>query len=168
MHTLTHIAVVAPVFWTGGIFATVFAYQLGWLPMVGGSWWQQLILPTITLAIPLTGMMTQMLTDSVANHNEAAFVISVRARGSSEKWLLRNHLFRHAGANLVTFTAYLFGSLLGGAVIVQTLFARAGLGRVALDAVLGRDLPVIMGMIVLLTAVYILLSMLVEFVIGVI
>lgn len=168
VNTLSHLAVVSPVFWTGGIFAAIFSYQLGWFPIAGGNWWQQLILPTITLAIPLTGMMLQMLSDSLTDHNNAAFVLSVRARGASEKWLTRNHLLRHAGANLVTFTAYLFGSLLGGAVIVETLFSRAGLGRVALDAVLGRDLPVIMGMIVLLTAVYILLSALVEIIIRLI
>ncbi len=161
-HTFSHLAVVAPVFWTGGIFASIFSHQFGWFPIAGGAWWQQLVLPTVTLALPLAGMMTQMLFDSLSDHKPAAFVLSVRARGASEKWLINNHLLRHAGANLVTFSAYLFGSLLGGAVIVETLFSRAGLGRVAVDAVLGRDLPVIMGMIVILTAVYILISALVE------
>ncbi|WP_035832710.1 ABC transporter permease [Jonesia quinghaiensis] len=142
------LAVSAPVFWTALVLASVFSYQLGWFPIVGGTAAQRVILPAIALALPVAGVLAQVLRHGMDQAESQPFAVTAMARGASHRRLTSHHLMRHGFASTLTLSGFLFGSLLGGAVIVETVFARPGIGRVALGAITNRDLPVVMGVVV--------------------
>lgn len=152
----------SPVFWIGLILLTVFAFGLGWFPVSGARNPATVVLPAITLALPVAALLSQVLRDGLAQAERMPFAETVRARGASPSWFTLRHGLRHGAANAVTLAAYLTGSVLGGAVLVETVFARAGLGRVTLSAIGNRDLPVITGIILLSALVFVAVNILVE------
>ena len=156
------LAVSAPVFWTSLILASVFSSHLGWFPIVGGTDAQRLILPAVALALPLAGVMAQILRTGLDTAATQPFALTALARGASPHHLTRHHLMRHGFAATLTITGYIVGTLIGGAVIVETIFARGGIGRVTLDAISGRDLPVIMGVVILSGVAFIAINTMVD------
>lgn len=156
------VAVSAPVFWTALILAAVFSYQLGWFPVLGGSPASRLVLPSLAMALPIAGTLGQVLRAGLDSAESEPFVFTARARGLSALAVTWRHSLRHAGIGTLTLTGYLFGSLLGGAVLVETIFARQGLGRITLDAILGRDLPLVMGVVVFSGVVFIAINAVVD------
>lgn len=156
------VAVSAPVFWSALILSAVFSYRLGWFPVIGGTELQRLILPAVTISIPIAGVLGQILRQGLDGAEREPFTLTARARGRSTFGVTRHHTLRHASTGTLTLTGYLFGSLLGGAVLVETVFARPGIGRTTLDAILGRDLPVVMGVVIFSGIIFIVLNALVD------
>lgn len=156
------VAVSAPVFWTSLILAAVFSYRLGWFPIIGGSEFSTLVLPAVAIALPIAGTLGQVLRQGLDTADAEPFVLTARARGLSRFGVTTRHSLRHAGTGTLTLAGYLFGSILGGAVLIETVFARAGLGRTTLDAILGRDLPVVMGVVILSGVAFIIINLLVD------
>lgn len=152
----------SPVFWIGLILLSVFAFGLGWFPVSGARNPATIVLPAITLALPVAALLSQVLRDGLAQAERMPFAETVRARGASPSWFTLRHGLRHGASNAVTLAAYLTGSVLGGAVLVETVFARAGLGRVTLAAISNRDLPVITGIILLSAIVFVIVNLVVE------
>nr|WP_236571218.1 ABC transporter permease [Microbacterium hydrocarbonoxydans] len=152
----------SPVFWIGLVLLSVFAFGLGWFPVSGARNPATIVLPAITLALPVAALLSQVLRDGLAQAERMPFAETVRARGAGESWFTLRHGLRHGGANAITLAAYLTGSVLGGAVLVETVFARAGLGRVTLAAIANRDLPVITGIILLSALVFVAVNLVVE------
>ncbi len=158
------VAVSSPTFWIGLVLIGVFGFGLGWFPVVATAGFGALVLPAVTLAIPVAGILSQVLRQGLDDAAALPFVDTVRARGASQTRLVLRHTLRHAAANSVTLTGYIVGSLLGGSVLVETVFARPGLGRVALNAIVNRDVPVVLGIIVLAAVSFSLVNLLVDFV----
>ncbi|RJT85753.1 ABC transporter permease [Cryobacterium melibiosiphilum] len=158
------VAVSAPTFWIGLVLITVFGFGLGWFPVVASGGFGALVLPAITLAIPTAGILGQVLRQGLDAAAILPFVDTVRARGASHTRLVLRHTLRHAAANSVTLTGYIAGSLLGGSVLVETVFARPGLGRVALNAITDRDIPVVLGIIVLAAVLFSVINLIVDLV----
>lgn len=154
----------SPVFWIGLVLLAVFAFGLGWFPVSGSDNPATLVLPAVTLALPLAALLGQVLRDGIAQAERQPFAETVRARGAGPAWLTLRHSLRHSAAGALTLAAYLTGSLLGGAVLVETVFARPGLGRVALAAITDRDLPVVTGVILFSALVFVIVSSIVELV----
>lgn len=152
----------SPVFWIGLVLLSVFAFGLGWFPVSGARNPATLVLPAITLALPVAALLSQVLRDGLAQAERMPFAETVRARGAGPTWFTLRHGLRHGAAGAITLAAYLTGSVLGGAVLVETVFARPGLGRVALAAISDRDLPVITGIILLSAAVFVVVNVAVE------
>ena len=148
------IVLSAPVFWIGLLLLTVFAFGLGWFPVSGSRGAASLVLPALTLALPCAALIGQLVRDGVEEAEQQPFAFTVRARGAGDLRLLTHHTLRHGSIGAVTMAGYLIGSLLGGAVLVETVFARQGVGRVALTAIINRDLPVIAGVIVLSALIF--------------
>ena len=151
----------SPVFWIGLVLLTVFSFTLGWFP-VSGRGFAALVLPAVTLALPVAALLGQVLRDGLEEAERQPFALSVRARGASQSRLLLRHTLRHGSTGALTLAGYLVGSLLGGTVLVETVFARAGIGRVTLAAIQGRDLPVVMAVIMLSAVVFVVVHLLVE------
>lgn len=158
------IVLSSPVFWIGILLLAVFAFGLGWFPVAGTRNPATIVLPALTLALPVAALVGQVLRDGVDDAERQPFAESARARGAGPSRLLLHHSLRHGAANALTLTAYLVGSLLGGAVLVETVFARPGLGRVTLTAIVDRDLPVVAGVIMLSALVFVIVNVLVELV----
>jgi peptide/nickel transport system permease protein len=150
----------SPVFWIGLVLLSVFAFGLGWFPVSGARNPATIVLPAITLALPVAALLSQVLRDGLVQAERMPFAETVRARGASASWFT----LRHGAASAVTLAAYLTGSVLGGAVLVETVFARPGLGRVTLAAISDRDLPVITGIILLSALVFVVINLIVELV----
>lgn len=154
----------SPVFWIGLVLLSVFAFGLGWFPVSGARNPATIVLPAITLALPVAALLSQVLRDGLVQAERMPFAETVRARGASPSWFTTRHGLRHGAASAVTLAAYLTGSVLGGAVLVETVFARPGLGRVTLAAISDRDLPVITGIILLSALVFVVINLIVELV----
>ena len=152
----------SPVFWIGLILLSVFAFGLGWFPVSGARNPATIVLPAITLALPVAALLSQVLRDGLVQAERMPFAETVRARGAGPTWFTLRHGLRHGAASAVTLAAYLTGSVLGGAVLVETVFARAGLGRVTLAAITNRDLPVITGIILLSAIVFVTVNLVIE------
>lgn len=157
----------SPVFWTGLVLLSVFSFQLGWFPVSGARDATALVLPAVTLALPVAALLSQVLRDGVESAEREPFLTTVRARGATPLRESVHHTLRHASVGGVTLAAYLVGSLLGGAVLVETVFARPGIGRVTLTAITDRDLPVITGVILLSALVFVIVNTVVDLVVPV-
>ena len=160
--TVELVVLSSPVFWIGLVLLSVFAFGLGWFPVSGSRNPATLVLPAVTLALPVAALLGQVLRDGIESAERAPFALTVRARGASQARLTARHTLRHGAAGALTLTAYLVGSLLGGAVLVETVFARPGIGRVALAAITNRDLPVVSGVILLSAAAFVLVNIVVD------
>ncbi len=154
--------VSSPTFWIGLVLLAVFSFQLQWFPVTATAGFASLVLPALTLALPVAGIISQVLRQGLDAAEAQPFSTTARARGLSRAGLVLRHSLRHAAADSLTLTGYLVGSLLGGAVLVETVFARQGLGGVAIRAILGRDVPVVLGIIVYAAIVFALLNLIVD------
>ncbi|MGO2683178.1 ABC transporter permease [Microbacterium sp.] len=156
------IVLSSPVFWIGILLLSVFAFGLGWFPVSGSRNPATIVLPAITLALPVAALLGQVLRDGIEAAERQPFATTVRARGAGQVRLTAHHTLRHGAAGALTLTAYLVGSLLGGAVLVETVFARPGIGRVTLAAITDRDLPVITGIILFSALMFVVVNVIVE------
>jgi peptide/nickel transport system permease protein len=156
------VLVSSPTFWIGLVLISVFAFGLRWFPLAAGAGLPALILPALTLALPISGIISQVLRQSLESSAVQPYVLSARARGVGSVRLVTHHTLRHAAADGITLTGYILGTLLGGAVLVETVFGRPGIGRVALRAIIDRDLPVVLGIIVLAAALFAIINLLVD------
>ena len=152
----------SPVFWIGLLLLSVFAFGLGWFPVSGARNPATIVLPAVTLALPVAALLSQVLRDGLVQAERMPFADTVRARGAGGSWFTLRHGLRHGAANAMTLAAYLTGSVLGGAVLVETVFARSGLGRVTLAAISNRDLPVITGVILFSAIAFVVVNLVVE------
>nr|WP_282947791.1 ABC transporter permease [Cellulomonas endometrii] len=157
------VAAVVPHFWLGAVLIVVFSSTLGWFPATSsGTDPAGLVLPTLTLAVPVAGFLGQVMRDSLEEAAAAPFATSARARGASPTRVLWRHTLRHGVLPAVSLSGWAFGSLLSGAVVVETLFGRPGLGRLLLDATMQRDVPVVVGAVVVVAVAYVLVMLLVD------
>lgn len=161
-------AVSSPTFWIGLVLITVFSFGLHWFPVASTEGFLALVLPSVTLAIPVAGIMSQVLRHGIDAAGALPFADTVRARGVGHARLFFRHTLRHAASDSITLTGYIVGSLLGGSVLVETVFARPGLGGVALDAIINRDIPVVLGVIVLAAIVFAVINLIVDLAYGLI
>lgn len=156
------VVISSPTFWIGLLLLAVFSFQLNWFPVTSSAGLSSLVLPSLTLALPVAGIISQILRQGLDFAEGQAFSTTARSRGVTPAGLVVRHTLRHAAMDTLTLSGYLVGSLLGGAVLVESVFARPGLGRVAIRAIIGRDLPVILGIIILAALVFAVLSLLVD------
>jgi peptide/nickel transport system permease protein len=152
------VLVSTPPFLIGIVLLSLFSFRLGMFPVSGDRGFAALILPAVTLALPVAGVLTQVLRDSLDRALDEPFAVTARARGLRENAVLVRHALRHALLPTVTLTGWLFGTLLGGAVIIEQVFGRPGLGQVTLQAVNSKDMPVVLAVVVLSAAVYVVLN----------
>lgn len=154
----------SPSFWLGLLLLTVFGHQLGWFPVASSRGFAALVLPALALALPLAGILSQVMRQGLDDAERRPFALTARARGLDRRQFVTRHGLRHASSATITLAGYLVGTLLSGAVLVETVFARPGLGGVAIRAILGRDLPVVLGIIVWAAIIFALLNLVVDIV----
>lgn len=150
------VASVMPHFWLGAVLIAIFAGGLGWLPATSsGVSPRALLLPAITLAVPVSGFLGQVMRDGLEEAHVAPFATTSRTRGASESWVLWRHSLRHAALPAIALSGWAFGSLLSGAVVVETLFGRPGLGRLLIEATHARDVPLVIGVVLVVALGYV-------------
>jgi len=162
LSTLELVFVSVPVFWSGLLLLFVFSFQLGWFPAAGAGSVRSLVLPAVTLALPTAGLLSQVLRESMERTLTEPFVVTVRSRGVRESLVVWRHALRHAALPGMTVLGSLVGGLLGGAVITETVFGRPGIGSISLQAVSNKDVPVVIGVVLLAAAIYVVVSTLLD------
>jgi len=166
--TLAVSGISFPAFALGMMLMQIFSVNLGWLPTVGASTWQHYILPSITLGAAVAAVMARFTRASFVEVVQEDFVRTARAKGLSERRVIIKHALRNALIPVVTMMGLQFGFLLGGSIVVETVFNWPGLGRLLVDAVTQRDYPVIQGLVLLFSLEFILINLIVDVLYGVI
>lgn len=154
--------VAMPSFFIGLVLLYVFSFQLGWFPVTAKSGLVGLTLPAVTLALGSVGVMAQLMRDGLEEALRQPFALTARARGLSRGAVTVAHALRHAFGPVLTMSGTLVGGLVGGAVLVENVFGRAGLGRVTLQAVTTRDMPMVMGVVMLSAVAFTAISIAVD------
>jgi peptide/nickel transport system permease protein len=147
-------SVSTPLFWQGLLFISFFAVYLGWLPALGQEGLKGLILPAATLGTGAAGTIARLTRGSVLEIVREDFVTVARAKGLGEKVVVSRHIVRNALIPVVTVIGLQFGALLGGAVVTETVFARQGVGRLLVDAILHKDFPLVQGTVFIASLAY--------------
>ncbi|MDA3644145.1 ABC transporter permease [Saccharopolyspora indica] len=151
-----------PVFWIGIVLIQIVSFQLGLVPLIGAGPVESMILPVVTLAVPISAPLAQMLIRSIDEVKMMPFVAVVRARGASTAWLLWRTVGRNAVLPALTMAGLLFGELVGGAVVTEAVFGRSGIGQLTAQAVANRDTPVLLAVVVLSTTAFVTINLVVD------
>jgi ABC-type dipeptide/oligopeptide/nickel transport system permease component len=151
-----------PVFWSGLLLILLFSLYLRWLPSSGWGDARHLVLPALTLGFSLSGSIARLVRAQVVEILRMPFILAAQARGVPLWRLLLIHILRPAAGPVVALIALQFGFLLGGAVVTESVFAREGLGRLTVQAILWRDLPVVRGIALVGALAYLLTSLLAD------
>jgi glutathione transport system permease protein len=155
-----------PAFALGMLLMQVFSVQLGWLPTVGADSWRHYILPSLTLGAGVAAVMARFTRASFVEVIQEDFVRTARAKGLQERAVIFKHCLRNALIPVVTMMGLQFGFLLGGSIVVETVFNWPGLGRLLVDAVNMRDYPVIQTLVLLFSLEFILINLIVDVLYG--
>lgn len=154
-----------PSFWLGLMLMFIFGVDLGWIrPYVGDRGLITLILPSITLAAPAIAVISRLTRSSMLNVLGEDYVRTARAKGVREMLVLARHALRNALIPVVTIMGLQFGYLLGGAVIVETVFVYPGLGSEVVTAILNRDFPMVQGIILVSASAFVLINLIIDLV----
>ena len=156
------IGLSTPVFWSGLLLILLFALYLRWLPSSGWGDARHLILPALTLGFSLSGSIARLVRVQVVEILRMPFILAAQARGVPLWRIFLIHILRPAAGPVVALIALQFGFLLGGAVVTESVFAREGLGRLTVQAILWRDLPVVRGIALVGALAYLLTSLLAD------
>ena len=151
-----------PHFWLGVVLLAVFAFGLRWFPPAGSDSFASLILPALSLAIPLAGFIAQVTRESLELTLDQPFILTARTRGRSELAVRVRHALRHALLPGVSLSGWAIGALISGAVVCEVIFSRKGVGRQLYQAVQAQDLPLVIGISLVVAAGYVLANILVD------
>lgn len=155
-----------PNFWLGPLLILLFSLELGWTPVSGREAPASLVLPALTLGTALAAVLARMVRSSLLEVLSEDFIRTARAKGLSERAMLWRHALPNAWLPLLTVLGLQLGSLLGGAVITETVFAWPGLGALLVEAIQRRDYPLVQGCVLLISLTYVLVNTLTDLAYG--
>ncbi len=157
-----------PSFWLAIILILVFGVNLKWVSVTGGQGVKDLILPAFTLGLAPAAVLARLTRSSVLEVKEEDFVRTARGKGLREQIIQFRHILRNALIPVITYLGLLFADLLGGTIFIESVFARPGLGRFAINAISARDFPQVQGLVLFIAAFYVVINLLVDLLYGVI
>jgi peptide/nickel transport system permease protein len=151
-----------PTFWTGLLLISIFSVRLGWFPTSGQEGFKTLILPALALGWYAAGALARLVRSGMLEVLQQEYVTVARAKGLGEMLVVLRHAFRNALIPAVTLATVQFGSLLSGAVVVETVFGRDGLGRLIVIGILEKDFPVVQGAVLVTAVIYTVTNLLTD------
>jgi len=156
------LGICTPVFWLGLLLILLFSVTLGWLPAAGMNGLSHMILPSLTLAVASIAVIARMTKSSMLEVIRQEYVMVARAKGLTEFKVIFKHALRNALLPTVTVVGLRFGYLLGGAVLVESVFAWPGIGRLLVNAILARDFPVVQIGLMIVALTFVLVNLAVD------
>lgn len=159
---LTFIGNAVPSFIVGILLMFLFSYQLGWIPVLAGNSPVGMVLPTATLALIMSARYIRQIRAATLDELAKDYIIGLRARGITERRILFGNVLKNIMGIVITLTAISVGSLLGGVVIIETLFSRPGVGSLLMTAINSRDYPVIQATVVWMVLAYFVVNLLAD------
>ena len=160
--SLSLVGQAIPNFWLGIVLILVFSRMLEWLPTFGRGTWAHLVLPVATLAVQLIGVTTRLVRSGMLDVLATDYVRTARAKGASEARVIQHHAIKNMLIPVITVLGVQLGTLLGGAVVLETVFAWPGLGRLIVSAIDNRDYPVVQAAVTVIALIFVVLNLLVD------
>ena len=156
---VSFLGVSIPNFWLALVLIYVFAVTLNWLPATGSGGVKFLILPATVLAMEQVALIARLVRSNMVEVLQEDYIKTARSKGLGERSVQMGHALRNAILPTITLMGLNFGYLLSGAIIVETVFARPGIGRLTIEAILSKDFPVVQGAVLLTAMVYLLINL---------
>jgi ABC-type dipeptide/oligopeptide/nickel transport system permease component len=151
-----------PTFWLGIMLILVFSVHFNWLPSSGRGDLQHLVLPAVTLGLFTTARITRLTRSGMLEVLGQDYIRTARAKGVSEQPVVWKHALKNASIPIVTIVGIELGTLLGGSVITETIFAWPGVGRLSVQAIFNRDYPVVQAAVFILASTFVVVNFLVD------
>jgi ABC-type dipeptide/oligopeptide/nickel transport system permease component len=152
-----------PAFWMGLLLIFLFSLKLGWLPATGQGGLERLLMPAFTLGYVASAVIARLVRSSMLEVLRQDYVRTARAKGLKERLVIYRHALKNALIPVVTVLGLQFGALLGGAVVIETVFSRPGIGRLAVTSILSKDFQVTQGTVLMSAVFYTLVNIAVDF-----
>jgi peptide/nickel transport system permease protein len=159
---VANLGVAVPAFWLGILLILVFALELGWLPATGQGGGKRLILPAVSLGFGYSAIIARLVRSNLVQVLGQEYILTARSKGLAERIVLFRHALKNALIPVITMVGLQFGNMMGSAVVIEVLFARVGLGRLLVTAILQRDYPLIQGTILIFGGIYILSNLAID------
>lgn len=159
---LAAFGVSIPTFWIGLLFIYFFALQFGWFPVLGSTSFKGTVLPALTLALPAAAVLARVTRSSLVEVLRQDYMRTALAKGLSWRAAIRKHALRNAVIVILTIVGLQFGGLMAGSVIVESVFARPGIGSFAVSAIQARDYPVIQGITLVYSLIYVVINLVLD------
>jgi peptide/nickel transport system permease protein len=156
------LGVSMPNFWLALLLIYFFAVRLGWLPATGAGTAKQLILPAVVLALQQIALIARLVRAHMIEVLQEEYIKTARAKGLRERSVLWGHALRNASLSVITLLGLNFGYLLSGTVIIETVFARPGIGRYIVDGILQKDFPLVQAAVLMTATIYLLVNLLTD------
>lgn len=162
IQTATLFLTSMPMFWLAILLILLFSVQLQWLPAIGNDTAWHLVLPVATIGLHFSGRLSRIVRNNVLEAIQEPFVTTLRGKGLQERAVIYQHVLRSAIVPAIAMLSGLVGELLGGMVIIETVFARQGLGRIIQESVSAKDIPMVQGAVLFAAVVYVVINLLVD------
>ncbi|WP_127818039.1 ABC transporter permease [Microbacterium sp. CPCC 204701] len=162
LYSLPSVGASIPTFWSALVLIQLFSFSLRMFPAFGNNGFSSTVLPAIALAIPVSAMIAQVFGKSLRTVMAEPYLDTARAKGASRMASMLRHAVRNALLPVLTMVGMIFGALLSGAVVIETVFGRQGFGRLTVDAVNTQDIPVVMGVVVFSAIVFVAATLIVD------
>lgn len=156
------LGVSMPVFYSSLLLIFVFSFRLAWFPATGQGGLSRLVLPAAALALVSSAVLARLVRSGMLEVLRQEYIVTARAKGLAGRSVVLRHALTNALIPIITMLGLQLGGLLGGAVITETIFSRPGIGRLAVDAILSRDFPLVQGTVLLAAVAYVLVNLLVD------
>ena len=156
------LGVAVPSFWFALLLIYAFSVHFHWFPAAGGQGLKPLVLPSITLGFSAAAVIARLTRSSMLEVMHQDYIGTARAKGLRERSVIYRHGLKNALIPVITVIGLQFGALLSGAVIVETVFARQGIGRLAIDAILNKDYPLVQGTVLVTACAYVLVNLVID------
>jgi ABC-type dipeptide/oligopeptide/nickel transport system permease component len=159
---LAMLGISTPVFYSSLLLILLFSFTLAWLPATGQGGVERLIMPALALGLSSSAVLARLVRSSMLEVLHQEYVTTARAKGLAPPPVVLRHALKNALIPVVTMLGLQLGALLGGAVVTETIFSRPGIGRLAVDAILNRDFPLVQGTVLVAASVYVLVNLAVD------
>jgi peptide/nickel transport system permease protein len=156
------LGVSMPVFYSSLLMILLFSFTLGWLPATGQGGLERLVMPALALGLISAAVQARLVRSGMLGVLRQEYVVTARAKGLAPRVVVLRHALKNALIPTITMFGLELGALLGGAVVTETIFSRPGLGRLAVDAILSRDFPVVQGTVLFAAVTYVLVNLFVD------
>ena len=159
---LALVGISMPVYWSSLLLIVIFSIRLDWLPVIGEGGVEHLILPAVALGMVSAGGLARLVRSGMLEILNQDFILTARAKGLNERVVVFRHTLRNALIPVVTLLGLMFGNLLGGAVLTETIFSRLGIGRMYVTAVLNKDFTLVQGTTLFIALSYVLINIVID------
>lgn len=156
------LGVATPVFWLGVMLQLLFSVNLGWLPSGGIGTWKHLILPALTLGLAMAALIARITRSSMLEVLRQDYITTARSKGLAERVITYKHALRSALIPVITVMGLQFGTLLGGAVLTETVFSWPGVGRLMVDSIMARDYQMVQGAVLMMAVFFVSINIVVD------